>query len=99
MEVSQQGSLTAFTATRLQRPQRSLAGISSGTRVLDKSARAQTRIDIEDIHCEIVLVVVEFCGHDGANGGCLMRWCWLSAGAKGVRGGALSHVVDGGMDV
>lgn len=36
MEVSQQGSLTAFTATRLQRPQRSLAGISSGTRVLDR---------------------------------------------------------------
>ena len=99
MEVSQHGSLTAFTATRLQRPQRSLAGISSGTRVLDKSARARVRNSIEDIHCEVILVVVELCGHDGANGGCSMRWCWLSAGAKGVRGGALSHVVDGGMDV
>lgn len=72
MEVSQQGNLTAFTATRLQRPHRSLAGISSGTRVLNRSARCRERIGVEDIHGEIVLVVVEFCGHDGANGGCLM---------------------------
>ena len=82
MEVSQQGSLTAFTATRLQRPQRSLAGISSGTRVLDKSARARVRNGIEDIHGEIVLVVVEFGGHDGANGGCLMRWWWYRLAQK-----------------
>jgi hypothetical protein len=53
MEVSQQGSLTAFTATRLQRPQRSFAGISSGTRVLDKSACVQARVDVEDIPGEI----------------------------------------------
>jgi hypothetical protein len=74
MEVSQQGSLTAFTATRLQRPQRSLAGISPGRRVLDRSAEAPARENGEYIHGEIVLVFVEFCGHDGANGGCLMWW-------------------------
>lgn len=34
IDVSQQGSFTAFTATRLHRPQRSFAGISSGRRVL-----------------------------------------------------------------
>ena len=67
--------------------------------MLDRSARVPARRIVKYIHGEIVLVFVEFCGHDGANGGCLMRWCWLSAGAKGVRGGALSHVVDGGMDV
>jgi hypothetical protein len=74
MEVSQQGSLTAFTATRLHRPQRSLAGISPGRRVLDRSARAPARRIVKYIHGEIVLVFVEFCGHGGANGGCLMWW-------------------------
>lgn len=34
IDVSQQGNLTALTATRLHRPQRSFAGISSGTSVL-----------------------------------------------------------------
>lgn len=38
MDVSQHGSFTALTATRLHRPQRSFAGISSGTRVLYRSA-------------------------------------------------------------
>jgi hypothetical protein len=68
MEVSQQGSLTAFTATRLQRPQRNLAGISPGSRVLDRLARARVRSGMETIHGEVVLVVVEFCCHGGANG-------------------------------
>lgn len=40
IDVSQQGSFTAFTATRLQRPQRSFAGISSGRRVLCGSVSA-----------------------------------------------------------
>lgn len=34
MDVSQHGSFTALTAMRLQRPQRSFAGSSSGARVL-----------------------------------------------------------------
>jgi hypothetical protein len=68
MEVSQQGSLTAFTATRLQRPQRNLAGISPGSRVLDRLARARMRSGMEKIHGEVVLVVVEFCCHGGADG-------------------------------
>lgn len=40
IDVSQQGSFTAFTATRLHRPQRSFAGISSGRRVLRGLASA-----------------------------------------------------------
>jgi hypothetical protein len=40
IDVSQQGSFTAFTATRLHRPQRSFAGISSGRRVLCKLVSA-----------------------------------------------------------
>jgi hypothetical protein len=40
IDVSQQGSFTAFTAARLHRPQRSFAGISSGRRVLRKLVSA-----------------------------------------------------------
>jgi hypothetical protein len=42
IDVSQQGSFTAFTATRLHRPQRSFAGISSGRRVLRELASVRS---------------------------------------------------------
>jgi hypothetical protein len=68
IDVSQQGSLTAFTATRLQRPQRSLAGISSGSRVLWLLADVQVFQRGICAHGEIVLVFIELGSHVGGGG-------------------------------
>jgi len=89
IEVSQQGSFTAFTATRLHRPQRSLAGISSGRRVLGKLASVHLCESSIHVRSEIELVLVEFGGHDGG-GVSGVSSVGLYAGALSVRGDALA---------
>jgi hypothetical protein len=78
IEVSQHGSLTAFTATRLHRPQRSLAGISSGSRVLWLLADVQVLETGSCVHGEIVLVFIELSSHVGGGmvlGSISVRFC------------------------
>jgi hypothetical protein len=77
IEVSQQGNLTAFTATRLQRPQRSLAGISSGSRVLWLLVDVQVFERDVCVHGEIVLVFIELSSHDRV--GCMVVGGFLFA--------------------